>query len=34
MINCYDEYKITVLGIQEVTKENVNKYGMLDVKYI
>ena len=34
MINCYDEYKTTVLGVQEVVKENVDKYGILDVKYI
>ena len=34
MINCYDEYKTTVLGVQEVAKENVDKYGILDVKHI
>ena len=34
MINCYDEYKTTVLGVQEVAKENVDKYRMLDVKHI
>ena len=34
MINAYDEYKTTVLGVQEVAKENVDKYGILDVKHI
>ena len=34
MINCYDEYKTTVLGVQEVARENVDKYGILDVKHI
>lgn len=34
MIDCYDEYKTTVLGVQEVAKENVDKYGILDVKHI
>lgn len=34
MINAYDEYKTSILGVQEVDKENVNKYGILDVKYI
>ena len=34
MINCYDEYKTTVLGVQEVAKENVDKYGILDIKHI
>ena len=34
MINCYDEYKTTVLGVQEVAKEKVDKYGILDVKHI
>ena len=34
MINCYDEYKTTVLGVQEVDRENVDKYGILDVKHI
>lgn len=33
MINAYDEYK-TSIGVQEVARENVNKYGMLDVKHI
>ena len=34
MIDAYDEYKTTVLGVQEVAKENVDKYGILDVKHI
>lgn len=34
MINAYDEYKTSILGVQEVDKEKVNKYGILDVKYI
>jgi len=34
MINAYDEYKTSILGVQEVDKDKVNKYGILDVKYI
>ena len=34
MIDAYDEYKTTVLGVQEVARENVAKYGILDVKHI
>ncbi|WP_455537649.1 UTP--glucose-1-phosphate uridylyltransferase GalU [Terrisporobacter sp.] len=34
MISAYDEYKTTILGVQEVARENVNKYGILDVKHI
>ena len=34
MISAYDEYKTTILGVQEVAKENVDKYGILDVKHI
>ena len=34
MIDAYDEYKTTVLGVQEVDRENVDKYGILDVKHI
>ena len=34
MIDAYDEYKTTVLGVQEVAIENVDKYGILDVKHI
>lgn len=34
LINAYDEYKTTILGVQDVEAENVNKYGILDVKHI
>lgn len=34
LINAYDEYKTTILGVQDVEQENVNKYGILDVKHI
>ena len=34
LINAYDEYKTTVLGVQEVERENTDKYGILDVKHI
>ena len=34
MIDAYDEYKTSILGVQEVAKENVDKYGILDVKHI
>ena len=28
MIDAYDEYKTSILGVQEVAKENVDKYGI------
>lgn len=34
MIEIYDEYKTTILGVQEVEKKNVNKYGIVEGKYI
>lgn len=34
MIEAYDEYKTTILGVQEVAAEDVNKYGIVDVRYI
>jgi len=34
LINAYNEYKTTILGVQEVAKEDTNKYGILDVKHI
>ena len=34
LINAYDEYKTSILGVQEVAKEDTNKYGILDVKHI
>lgn len=30
LIDCYDEYKTSILGVQEVAKENVNKYGIVN----
>ena len=29
LINCYNEYKTSVLGVQEVKEENVSKYGIV-----
>ncbi|QEK11293.1 UTP--glucose-1-phosphate uridylyltransferase GalU [Crassaminicella thermophila] len=34
MIDVYDEYKTTVLGVQEVPREDVYKYGIVKGKYI
>ncbi|MGL5694042.1 MAG: UTP--glucose-1-phosphate uridylyltransferase GalU [Peptostreptococcaceae bacterium] len=34
LINAYNEYKTTILGVQTVAKNDVNKYGILDVKHI
>lgn len=34
LIDCYDEYKTSVIGVQEVAKEDVDKYGILKVKHI
>ena len=34
MINSYDEYKTSILDVQEVDREDVDKYGILDVKHI
>ena len=34
MIEAYDEYKTTILGVQEVAKEDVSKYGIVDGKHI
>ncbi len=34
LINAYDEYKTSILGVQEVAKEDTDKYGILDVKHI
>jgi UTP--glucose-1-phosphate uridylyltransferase len=30
LINCYDEYKTSILGVQEVARSEVNKYGIVD----
>lgn len=34
LIDVYDEYKTTVLGVQEVAPENVNKYGIVKGMHI
>lgn len=34
LINAYDEYKTSILGVQEVAHEDTCKYGILDVKHI
>lgn len=34
LINTYNEYKTSIIGVQEVQKENTDKYGILDVKCI
>ena len=34
LLNAYNEYNTSILGVQEVAKEDTNKYGILDVKYI
>lgn len=34
MIKIYDEYKTTILGVQEVSIEDVDKYGVVDGKLI
>jgi UTP--glucose-1-phosphate uridylyltransferase len=34
MIEVYNEYKTTVLGVQEVPNEDVNKYGIVHTKFI
>lgn len=34
MIEVHDEYKTTILGVQEVPREDVNKYGIIEAKFI
>jgi UTP--glucose-1-phosphate uridylyltransferase len=34
MIEIYNQYRTTILGVQEVAKEEVYKYGIVDGKYI
>jgi UTP--glucose-1-phosphate uridylyltransferase len=34
MLEVYDEYKTTILGVQEVAKEDVCKYGIVDGRFI
>jgi len=34
MMNMYDQYKTTILGVQEIPMENTDKYGIVDGNYI
>jgi UTP--glucose-1-phosphate uridylyltransferase len=34
MMEIYNEYKTTILGVQEISKEDVSKYGIIEVKHI
>ena len=34
LIDCYDEYKTSVLGVQTVSEKDVNKYGIVDGLHI
>ena len=34
LMNAYEEYRTTILGVQEVEAENVNKYGIIEAKHI
>ncbi|SFT25353.1 UTP--glucose-1-phosphate uridylyltransferase GalU [Paenibacillus sp. BC26] len=34
MMEIYDEYKTTILGVQEIAHEDVSKYGIVEGKYI
>ena len=34
LIDCYNEYRTSVLGVQTVPQENVSKYGIVDGKHI
>lgn len=34
LIDCYNEYKTSVLGVQTVPESHVSKYGIVDGKYI
>lgn len=34
LMDCYSEYKTSVLGVQTVSRENVNKYGIVDGLHI
>ena len=34
MIEMYNQYKVSILGVQEVEKENVNKYGIVKGNFI
>ncbi len=34
LMDAYEEYRTTILGVQEVEKENTNKYGIIKAKHI
>lgn len=34
LMDTYDEYRTTILGVQKVAKEDTNKYGIIDAKFI
>ena len=34
LVDCYDEYKTSILGVQTVAEENVSKYGIVDGLHI
>ena len=34
MLECYGEYKTSILGVQKVPRENINKYGIVETKHI
>ncbi len=34
MLDMYDQYKTSILGVQEIPKENTNKYGIVDGNFI
>lgn len=34
LIDCFDEYRTTILGVQEVSSEDVSKYGIIKGTYI
>jgi UTP--glucose-1-phosphate uridylyltransferase len=34
LINCYNEYKTSILGVQEIPKQDVSKYGIVNGMYI
>jgi UTP--glucose-1-phosphate uridylyltransferase len=34
LINCYNEYKTTILGVQQVPESDVSKYGIVSGKFV
>ena len=34
ILECYNEYKTSILGVQKVPRENINKYGIVEAKHI